>query len=93
LERDEQVDSFRCINISMKDDLVELVVHLNFNCVVMGSNLGLNKITFFLLKIYPSMEVKRHVNPRVHGRVAEKQNTLGHLVIINFDQCHFRFSH
>ena len=34
----------------MKCDLVELVVHLNFNCVVVGSNRGLNKITFFLLK-------------------------------------------
>jgi len=29
LERDEYVDSFICINIGMKDDLVELVVHLN----------------------------------------------------------------
>jgi len=51
LERDEYVDSFICINIGMKDDLVEMVVHLNYNCVVMGSNLGLNKIIFFLLKL------------------------------------------
>jgi len=34
----------------MKDDLGGLVMHLNFNCVVMGSNLGLNKVIFFLLK-------------------------------------------
>jgi len=42
--------NFRFINIIMKDDLVELVMHLNCNCVVMSSNLGLNKITFYLLK-------------------------------------------
>ena len=35
----------------MKYDMVELVVHLNCNCVVMGSNLGLSKTTF-LLKLY-----------------------------------------
>jgi len=34
----------------MKDDLVELVVDLNFNYGLMGSNLGLSKIIFFLLK-------------------------------------------
>jgi len=51
LECDEYVDSFICINIGMKDDLVEMVVHMNCNCLVMGSNLGLNKIIFFLLKL------------------------------------------
>jgi len=51
LGRDEYVDSFICINIGMKDDLVELIVHLNCNCVVMGSNLGLNKIILILLKL------------------------------------------
>jgi len=50
LGRDEYVDSFIYINIGMKDDLVEMVLHLNYNCVVMGSNLSLNKIIFFLLK-------------------------------------------
>jgi len=50
----------------MKDDLVELVVHLNFNCGVMGSNLGLNKMIFLFVKIYTSMEVKRHVNPKAY---------------------------
>jgi len=34
----------------MKHDLIELVVHLNCNYLVVGSNLGLDKITFFLSK-------------------------------------------
>jgi len=34
------------MNVIMKNDLVELVVHLNCNCVEMGSNLGLDKINF-----------------------------------------------
>jgi len=36
------------MNFIMKDDLVELVVHLNWNCVEMGSNLGLDKVINFL---------------------------------------------
>jgi len=36
------------MNFIMKDDLVEMVVHLNCNCVVMGSNLGLDKTINFL---------------------------------------------
>jgi len=32
----------------MKCDLVGLVVHLKLNCVVMGSNFGLDKIIDFL---------------------------------------------
>jgi len=51
----------------MKGDLVKLVVHLNFNRGVMGSNRGLNKIIFLFVKIYTSMEVKRHVNPKACG--------------------------
>jgi len=34
------------MNIIMKDGLVEFVVHLNCNCVVMGSSFGLDKINF-----------------------------------------------
>jgi len=36
------------MNCIMKCDLVGLVVHLKLNCVVMGSNLGLDKIIDFL---------------------------------------------
>jgi len=50
LKCDAQVDSLRCINIGMKNVLVELVVHLNYNCMVMGPNLGLNKIFFLFVK-------------------------------------------
>jgi len=36
------------MNFIMKDDLVEMVVNLNCNCMVMGSNLGLDRIINFL---------------------------------------------
>jgi len=36
------------MNCITKYDVVELVVHLKLNCVVMGSNLGLDKTIDFL---------------------------------------------
>jgi len=50
LKCDAQVDNLRCINIGMKNVLVGLVMHLNCNYVVMGSNLGLNKMIFLFVK-------------------------------------------
>jgi len=38
------------MNIIMKYDIVKLVVHLNCNCGVRGSNFGLNKINFLFAK-------------------------------------------
>jgi len=36
------------MNCIIKCDLVGLVMHLNLNCVVLGSNLGLDKTIDFL---------------------------------------------
>ena len=58
--------------------MAELVVHLNCNCVMMGSNLGLDKITFFFVKTYFGMEVRRRKNPRRQLEKAEN-----HVLIVN----------
>jgi len=46
------------MNVIMKDELVELVVHLNCNCVKMGWNLGLDKINFLFANFSFGMNVK-----------------------------------
>jgi len=49
----------------MKYDMVELVVHLNCNCVVMGSiKPWLGQNNFLFVKTHFGMEVRRRRNPR-----------------------------
>jgi len=57
------------MNIIMKDGLVDLVMHLNRNCVVMGSSLGLDKINFIFAHFSFWHECER-VRETLYGGVA-----------------------